>query len=173
VYNDHGLNVNAARKNLDETGGKEWEQGEAITNDELLQLDVDILVPAAIENVITKDNAAKVKAKMILELANGPTTNEADTILNENNIVVVPDILANAGGVVVSYFEWLQNRTARNWTLEQVDTDLKQMMEYATSKTMAFRVKHHIPLRTAAYVLALRRINAANACLGNKGFFQK
>lgn len=172
-YCKHGINVNAARKSLDESGGKEWGQGEKIKNDELLQLNVDLLVPAAIENVLTKDNAASVKAKMILELANGPTTNEADAILNDRGIPVIPDILANAGGVVVSYFEWLQNRTARNWSLEQVDTDLKDMMKYATEKTLALKMKHGIPARTAAYVLALRRINAANACLGNRGFFLK
>jgi glutamate dehydrogenase/leucine dehydrogenase len=133
-YCEHGINVMAARKCLDESGGKEWGQGEAISNDELLSMNVDILAPAAIENVITKDNADKVKAKMVLELANGPTTNEADALLNQKGIPVIPDILANAGGVVVSYFEWLQNRTARNWTLEQVETDLKSMMEYATEK---------------------------------------
>ena len=172
-YNKHGINVNAARKSLDESEGKDWGQGESVTNDELLEMDVDLLVPAAIENVLTKDNADKVKAKMVLELANGPTSNEADSILNDNGVLVVPDILANAGGVVVSYFEWLQNRTARNWTLDQVETDLKAMMEYATEKTLALKIKHDIPARTAAYVLALRRINAANACLGNKGFFQR
>lgn len=172
-YCKHGINVNAARKLLDETGGKEWGQGELITNEELLQMDVDLLVPAAIENVLTKDNADKIKAKMILELANGPTTNEADAILNDKGILVIPDILANAGGVVVSYFEWLQNRTARNWSIEQVDTDLKDMMKYATEKTLGLKTKHNIPARTAAYVLALKRINAANACLGNRGFFLK
>lgn len=173
VYCEHGVNVAAARKCLDDSGGKEWGQGEKITNEDLLGMDVDVLVPAAIENVITVDNADKVKAKMVLELANGPTTNEADAILNNRGIMVVPDILANAGGVVVSYFEWLQNRTARNWTLEQVETDLKQMMEYATEKTLGFKAKHQIPTRTAAYVLALKRINAANACLGNRGYFTK
>jgi glutamate dehydrogenase (NADP+) len=172
-YCEHGINVAAARKCLDESGGKEWGQGDKLTNDELLQMNVDLLVPAAIENVLTKDNAGKVQAKMILELANGPTTNEADAILNDKGVFVIPDILANAGGVVVSYFEWLQNRTARNWTLEQVDDDLKKMMDYATEKTLAYKVKHKISARTAAYVLALRRINAANACLGNKGYFQR
>lgn len=173
IYNEHGLNITSARKCLDESGGKEWGQGQKITNEELLGLEVDVLVPAAIENVISITNAEKIKAKLILELANGPTTNEADAILNEKGIMIVPDILANAGGVVVSYFEWLQNRTARNWTIEQVETDLKEMMEYATERTLGFKVKHRISTRTAAYVLALKRINAANACLGNRGYFTK
>ena len=110
---------------------------------------------------------------MILELANGPTTNEADAILNERGIPVVPDILANAGGVLVSYFEWLQNRSAEIKTLEQVDDGLRKMMQTATEKTMARTMQYKIPIRTAAYVLALKRISAANECLGNKGYFQR
>jgi glutamate dehydrogenase/leucine dehydrogenase len=113
-----------------------------------------------------------VRAKIVLELANGPTTNEGDVILNENGVIVIPDILANAGGVVVSYFEWLQNRTAMSRNIQQVDTDLKEMMNYATNRVMSLHLRHSISPRTAAYVLALKRINEANICLGSKGYFQ-
>lgn len=173
TYNANGLNVTSCRKSLDESGGKEWGDGTAIKNDELWDLDIDVLAPSAIENVITKDNANRIKAKVILEMANGPTTNEADVILNDRNILVIPDILANAGGVVVSYFEWLQNRNAMTRTLSEVDHDLKEMMTYATEKVVGLHMKYGIPTRTAAYVLALKRINAANACLGNKGYFSR
>jgi glutamate dehydrogenase/leucine dehydrogenase len=173
AYNEHGLNVTACRKSLDESGGKEWSDGDKISNEELWSLNVDVLAPSAVENVITKDNADKINAKIILEMANGPTTNEADAILNDRNIMVIPDILANAGGVVVSYFEWLQNRTAIGKTAAQVDQDLRQMMVYATEKVMSLHLKHEISVRTAAYVLALKRINAANICLGSRGYFQK
>ena len=172
-YNEHGLNVSACRKSLDESGGKEWGDGDKITNEELWSLDIDVLAPSAVENVITINNADKIKAKVILEMANGPTTNEADAILNDRGVLVIPDILANAGGVVVSYFEWLQNRTAINRTLPEVDHDLREKMIYATEKVMALHMKHDISARTAAYVLALKRINDANICLGSRGYFQK
>ena len=173
TYHENGLNVTACRKHLDEHGHKKWGEGTSITNEELLALDVDILVPAAVENVLNKENADKVKAKIILELANGPTTNDADAILNEKGVIVIPDILANAGGVVVSYFEWLQNRTAMIRNLQQVDSDLKEMMNYATNRVMSLHLRHEISPRTAAYVLALKRINEANVCLGSKGYFGK
>ena len=172
-YNENGLNISACRKSLDESGGKIWGDGESITNDEFWELDLDVIAPAAIENVITVSNANKIKAKVVLELANGPTTNEADCILNDRGILVIPDILANAGGVVVSYFEWLQNRTAIAKTRDQVEENLKSMMNYATDKVISLNMKHDISARTAAYVLALKRINAANVCLGSKEYFQK
>ena len=173
TYHENGLNVTACRKYLDDHGHKEWGEGTPISNEELLSLDVDILVPAAVENVLTKDTAGSVRAKIILELANGPTTNEGDAILNEKGIIVIPDILANAGGVVVSYFEWLQNRTAMSRNIQQVDADLKEMMNYATNRVMSLHLRHGISPRTAAYVLALKRINEANICLGSKGYFQR
>jgi glutamate dehydrogenase (NADP+) len=161
----------SCKKRLENNGGTEWGQGENISNKELLEIDADILVPAAVENVITKENANDIKAKMIFELANGPTNNEADFILQEKGITVIPDILANAGGVVVSYSEWLQNRRGEFRSLNQVEKDLKKKMQYATFRTMSTKMKHEIPARTAAYVLALKRISEANVCLGNKFFF--
>lgn len=172
AYNEHGLNVTACRKSLDESEGKIWGDGEPIKNEELWDIEIDVLAPSAVENVITKENAEKIHAKIILEMANGPTTNEADSILNDRGITVVPDILANAGGVVVSYFEWLQNRNAVYKSREQVEVDLKSMMNYGAQKVIAISAKHNISNRTAAYTLALKRINDANTCLGNKGYFK-
>lgn len=172
TYDPNGLDVDACRDYLDKHDRKEWGQGSKITNEELLSMDVDILAPAAMENQIDINNAKDIKSKIILELANGPTTPDADEILNNKHIVVIPDILANAGGVVVSYFEWLQNRNAETKTLDQVDEGLKKMMNTATEKVVANTLQHNVPLRTAAYVLALKRISAANECLGNKGYFK-
>jgi glutamate dehydrogenase (NADP+) len=171
AYDERGLNIPACRHALNQSESKKWEHGTKITNEELFALDVDILVPAAIENVITKDNVNDIKAKIVFELANGPTTNEADRILEDRNTVIVPDILANAGGVVVSYFEWLQNRTAQYKSEEEVEKELKDYMEYATNRVMTRHLEHKISLRTATYVLALKRIGEANESLGNKSYF--
>lgn len=174
AYNPRGLNVPACRTSLDETEHKEWGDGDKITNEEMLEIKTDILAPAAIENVITEKNADKIKAKIILELANGPVTNEADQILNDKKVIVIPDILANAGGVCVSYFEWLQNRMGQPRSLNKVDADLREMMKYATEKVMTIQQNNdNISIRTATYVLALKRIAEANECLGNKGYFQR
>ena len=173
TYDPNGLDIVKCRESLDNSNHRVWGQGTPITNDQLLRLAVDVLAPAAVENVITKDTADFVNARIVLELANGPTTNEGDEILNEKKIIVVPDILANAGGVVVSYFEWLVNRHAESRTSEKIDSDLKSMMTYATEKTLARHRDFQIPLRTAAYVLALKRISAARECLGTKNYFSK
>jgi len=171
AYDPKGLNIGACRDSLNRTESKEWGEGTPITNEELLALDVDVLVPAAIESVITKENAGQTKAPMILELANGPITHEADAILQDKGILVVPDILANAGGVVVSYFEWLQNRIAQAKSHEEIEKDLKRKMEYATNRIMVRHLEHGISMRTAAYALALKRIGEANESLGNKDYF--
>lgn len=131
---------------------------QSITNEELLELDVDILVPAAIDGQITQQNADKIKAKIILELANGPTTPEADTILAKRNIPVIPDVLANAGGVTVSYYEWAQNLQNLYWTEEEVNTKLLHKMKGATLQTLADHQTHGGTLRDAAYRVALRRL---------------
>ena len=148
-------------------------QGEKITNKELLELPVEVLVPAAIENVITEKNAGDIKAKLILELANSPTSYEADLLLENKNIFVIPDILANCGGVIVSYFEWLQNRQAQEWEEDEVNLQLRNKIRTATQKVFERCIEHGISMRTAAYSLALKRIGEANECLGNKGYFQK
>lgn len=148
-------------------------EGEKITNKELLGLPVEVLVPAAIENVITEENAGSIKAKLILELANSPTSYEADLFLENKNIFVIPDILANSGGVIVSYFEWLQNRQAQEWEEDEVNLQLRNKIRTATQKVFERCIEHGISMRTAAYSLALKRIGEANECLGNKGYFQK
>ena len=137
---------------------RKYDEG-VISNGELLELDVDILIPAAMENVITKDNASKIKAKIVFEMANGPTTSEADEILNEKGILVVPDVLNNAGGVVVSYFEWYQNMHEERWSLEKVNEKLKEKMEKAFEEVWKIHKDKKVTLRTAAYILALKRLS--------------
>jgi len=132
-----------------------------ITNQELLALDVDILAPCAKENQITGENAADVKAKIIVEGANGPTTPEADTILNEKGVLVIPDILANAGGVTVSYFEWVQDRQGYFWTGDRVNRRLDTMMRRAFRKVYDTAEEHDIALRIGAYVLAIKKVSDA------------
>ncbi len=129
-----------------------------ITNEELLELDVDILVPAALENVITEINADKIQASVILELANGPLTQAADEIFSSKNIPVIPDILANAGGVCTSYYEWYQNMHNEQWTKEQVLQKLETQMNRVTDEVFTTRDKYGTTLRDAAYLLALTRI---------------
>lgn len=133
-------------------------KGKQITNEELLELPVDILIPSALENVLTKENANKVKAKVILEMANGPTSPEADEIFFTKGIPVVPDVLSNSGGVSVSAFEWEQNLKGQHWTKKEVNAKLKTKMGKATKEVWDASVKHKVNLRTAAYVVALERI---------------
>ena len=144
---------------------------EEITNEELLALNVDVLVPSALENQITRFNADSVNAKVILEVANGPVTPEADRILNEKGIVVVPDILVNAGGVTVSYFEWVQNRAGFYWPLDKVNRRLKQKMVEETERIWQIYQEKSASLRTAAYIHAFCRINEAVEAKGTKRFY--
>ncbi len=144
---------------------------ETITNEELLTLDVDMLVPAAMENQITADNAQAVRAKYIFEAANGPITAAADAILEAKGIHVFPDILINAGGVTVSYFEWVQNRSGLYWTVDEVNDRLKQKMVKETERIWAIAQQKSISMRTAAYVHALDRIGEAINAKGTRDFY--
>lgn len=130
-----------------------------ITNEELLELPVDILIPAALENVITKENASNIKAKIVFEMANGPTTFEADELLNKKGVLVIPDVLANSGGVTVSYFEWYQNIHNERWSLRKVNGRLKEKMEKAFEEVWRIHKEKKVTLRTASYILALRRLS--------------
>lgn len=142
-----------------------------IDNDALLELDVDVLIPAALEDVITRENASRIRARVILELANGPTTAAADSILEGNGITVIPDILANAGGVTVSYYEWVQNRTGDYWSKEEVLARLDARMCRQARTLFELAEDKQISLRMAAYVLALERLNEAAEAMGTSGIF--
>jgi len=159
-WNDNGIDVEkAVQYRLENNGLLEGFTGaERISNDELLESEVDILVPAAIEDVITKHNAHRIKAKLIVEGANGPTSATADKILYDNEITVVPDILANAGGVTVSYFEWIQNRLGYKWTAERVNRRSDRIMKSAFEKVHQTAVKYDISYRLAAYVIAIQKV---------------
>lgn len=145
---------------VDKICGLSKDQKGDITNEKLLELPVDILIPAAMEGVINKKNAEKIKAKIILEMANGPITNEADQILAKRKIIVVPDVLANSGGVTVSYFEWYQNMKEEKWSLEKVKAKLKDKMVKAFAEVWEIHKKKKVDLRTAAYILALQRLSS-------------
>jgi glutamate dehydrogenase (NAD(P)+) len=161
-YNKKGIDIERAiqyvQKNPERTlegfdGG-----GEKITNEELLELECDVLIPAAREDQITKNNAPNIKAKLIVEGANGPTTASADPILEEKGILVVPDIVANAGGVTVSYFEWVQDRMGYYWTVEMVNERLERMMLSAFENVYNTAKKYNVSLRLGAYILAVDKV---------------
>ena len=144
-----------------------------ITNEQLLALDVDILIPAALENQITTANASDIKAKFIFEVANGPINSAADEILLAKGIQIFPDILVNAGGVTVSYFEWVQNRNGWYWDLEEVNQRLKTKMETEVAKTWAISQEHRVDMRTAAYIHGLNRLGAALDAKGTRDYFKR
>ena len=145
---------------------------EAISNEELLALDVDVLIPAALENQITAENADRVRAKYIFEVANGPTTSEADRILESKGILVFPDILVNAGGVTVSYFEWVQNRSGLYWQLNEINERLKERMVTEAEKVWSFAQEFDTSLRNAAYAQAIARLGEALDAKGTRDYYQ-
>ena len=167
VYNKTGIDVDDAigwvKAHQTLVG---YPKASAITNDELLTLPVDVLLPAALENVITTKNASHVKAKIICEGANGPTTAAADAILDEKGIFVIPDILANAGGVTVSYFEWVQDRGGYFWTEQTVNDRLTEIMKHSFQAVLQLSKQHKVNMRTAAYMLSISRVATVHRLRG-------
>jgi glutamate dehydrogenase (NADP+) len=183
IYSPNGLDIPSLKKFKESTrklqaiycDGSVCSIGDhqVITNAELLELDVDILIPAALEKQITADNAARIQAPLILEVANGPITSEADRILDARGIRVFPDILVNAGGVTVSYFEWVQNRNGLYWTIEDVNQTLERKMIEETETIWNLMTTHSVSLRTAAYIHGLNRLGEAIDAKGTRDYYQR
>jgi glutamate dehydrogenase (NAD(P)+) len=166
-HNPGGIDIDAALAYAQKHRSLEgYAGGDSITADELLTLDVDVLVPAALENVITTKNAPKIRAKLICEGANGPTTAGADPILEEKGIFVVPDILANAGGVTVSYFEWVQDRMGYFWSEADVNQRLEDIMVRGFHEVLEMAKQHKVNMRTAAYMLSISRVATVHRLRG-------
>lgn len=162
IYDPDGLDLDAVETSKDEDGTVQGEcLGRPISNEEILTLDVDILIPAAIEGVITVDNADRVKADMVVEAANGPTLPEADEILRERGVTVIPDILASGGGVTVSHFEWVQNKLGDRWSLDTVQDKLRDRMEASYRAVRERALENGGDLRMAAYTLGIKRVAEA------------
>ena len=182
IYREKGLDIASIRQYKQEHRGItaiycqdtvcNIVEHEAISNEELLALDVDVLIPAALENQITAENADRVRAKYIFEVANGPTTSEADRILESKGILVFPDILVNAGGVTVSYFEWVQNRSGLYWQLNEINERLKERMVTQAEKVWSFAQEFDISLRNAAYAQAIARLGEALDAKGTRDYYQ-
>ena len=163
IYNENGLDMEALFKEFQEKGfiTNEAGYGKEISNAELLALDVDVLAPCALENQLTSENAGKVRAKIVVEGANGPTTPEADAILSQNGVLVVPDILANCGGVVVSYFEWVQNLQGYYWEFDEVQEKETVVLRRAFRDIWNLAQEYDVDLRTASYMMSIRRVEEA------------
>jgi glutamate dehydrogenase/leucine dehydrogenase len=159
-YNPNGIDITDAIRYREQNHGslEGYQNAERITNEELLALNVDVLVPAAKEDVITMANVHKLQARLIVEGANGPTSANADKVIVEKGIMVVPDILANAGGVTVSYFEWVQNRLGYKWTLERVNRRCDRIMKEAFDRVYQASVEYKVPMRIAAYLVAIDKV---------------
>jgi len=159
VYNKNGIQIGALRKHKEKKGSVVgFPESKLITNEEVLETDCTLLIPAALENQITKKNAPKISAKIVAEAANGPTTPEADDILYKNKTLVIPDVLANGGGVTVSYFEWLQNLRRESWSENQVNEMLDKNITRAFSDVYATHDKYQVNMRKASTVLAINRV---------------
>lgn len=181
VYSSQGLDIASIKQHKDQS--REMKavychdtvcsivEHQTISNQELLALDVDVLIPAALENQITQDNAENIKAKYIFEVANGPINSDADRILAEKGTYVFPDILVNAGGVTVSYFEWVQNRSGWYWTLPEVNQRLQEKMRAEAEQVWHLSKNLNIDIRTAAYVQALKRLATALDAKGTRNYF--
>lgn len=170
-YNDKGIDIQRAIAFRDKNNGtlEGFDGAELISGEDLLTLPVDLLVPAATEDVITKANASKIQAKLIVEGANGPTSAKADDIINEKGIMVVPDILANAGGVTVSYFEWVQNRIGYKWTLDRINRRCDRSMKDAFNNVFETSQKYNVSLRLAAYIVAIDKVASSYKFRGGYG----
>jgi glutamate dehydrogenase (NAD(P)+) len=167
IHRSDGLDVPALEEHVDATGsGVGFGGAEPLLASELLTLEVDVLVPAAVESVLHEGNAHEVRARLVVERANGPTTRSADRVLADRGVLVVPDILANAGGVVVSYFEWVQANQAFWWTEAEVEERLARRMSLAWQRTNEFASQHGVPLRTAATSLAVKAVADAHRMRG-------
>ncbi|WP_416180999.1 Glu/Leu/Phe/Val family dehydrogenase [Chloroflexus sp.] len=162
VYNPHGLDVEAVLAHKTRTGSVAGAaNADSLTNEELLEVECDVLVPAALSGVITAQNASRIKAQIIAEAANGPTTKAADAILYDRGCLVIPDILANAGGVTVSYFEWVQGLQEFFWSEREVNAQLRRVMTNALQQVLRVAAERQVDLRTAAYMLAIQRVGDA------------
>ena len=167
IHNPDGLDIGrviAWKSEHGTVGG--FPGAQAISNAELLEIECDVLIPAALENQITASNAERIKAKIVAEAANGPTTPEADEILARNGIFMIPDILCNAGGVTVSYFEWVQDLNRDHWSETEVNEKLREIMVRSFDETLAIAEREQVNMRLAAYLLAVDRVASATALRG-------
>jgi glutamate dehydrogenase (NAD(P)+) len=167
VYNPDGLTYTGLSTHVRQAGSLAgYEGGDAVTNEDLLELECDVLIPAALENQLTEDNAAEVRAPVIVEAANGPTTPQADAIFKDNHVLVVPDILANSGGVTVSYFEWVQDIQSYYWDEDEVNERLRKIMERAYVDVLSLSEERKVTMRDAATVLGVTRVAEAHKTRG-------
>ena len=158
LYNGDGIDPNELSKVKEERGSVIYGPGKEVTNEELLELECDVLIPAALENQITEENAHNINAKIVAEAANGPTTVKGSEILFKREVLVIPDILASAGGVTVSYFEWVQNNMSYYWDAEEVNDKLEKKMVAAFDRIYEVHIKKHVDMREAAYMVAIERV---------------
>lgn len=167
IYQPAGLDAGKLLEHVGHTGGVAGFPGsEPMPNDEFWTVETDILIPAALENQITEKNAGKIRTKIIVEGANGPTTTAADDILNANGVLVIPDVIANAGGVTVSYFEWVQDFSSFFWTEDEINHRLERVMREAFAGVWAVAEEHKVSVRTAAFIVACKRILMAREMRG-------
>ncbi len=167
IYQSNGLDIPKVLQHVEETGGVAgFTPADTLTHDEFWALETEVLIPAALEEQITADNANQIRTKILVEGANGPTTPKADDMLTDNGVIIVPDVIANAGGVSVSYFEWVQNFSSFFWTIEEINKRLDAIMRDAYRSISATAKEHNVSLRTAAFITACSRILEAREIRG-------